>query len=285
MQQINITHFLLVCHHNAHIAKNLLSVCRGARCLHSVQEASLYIERKKPVAVVSEMELEDGDIWQLVNIIRSGRICRSNLPVIGITFGELCPALERLAALRHVYLYNDPDLSDLPQYLDEVLAQQPVPPHVLLIEDDKLIAEHIANVLGKSFSIQVAGSVSEGLALFASCNFNLVILDLCLPDGDGMEVLEQILAINRDQPVLILSGRLDGDSVRAVSLGGATLCADKEILGMPQILMRRCIEAMELKNLNAILKKERRFIEQAKLVKEAREILSLAQIIGDECQD
>jgi hypothetical protein len=34
-----------------------------------------------------------------------------------------------------------------------------------------------------------------------------------------------------------------------------------------------------------MLKKERRFIEQAKLVKEAREILSLAQIIGDECQD
>ena len=62
--------------------------------------------------------------------------------------------------------------------------------------------------------------MKEAVSLFYANRPDLVILDLGLPDGDGMEVIESIREI-ADTPIIIVSARLDEDEkIRALGRRG-----------------------------------------------------------------
>jgi two-component system KDP operon response regulator KdpE len=64
---------------------------------------------------------------------------------------------------------------------------------ILVVEDDKYIANFIAVSLEKDgYSLLCAQSADEGLFLFASHRPDIVLLDLGLPDKDGLEVIKAI---------------------------------------------------------------------------------------------
>lgn len=91
---------------------------------------------------------------------------------------------------------------------------------ILLIEDDARLAGMVRDYLGKSgFEVTIAGTGSHGLALQQSGGFGAVILDLMLPDMDGLEVCRTIRA--RDGvPVLILTAKGDPmDRIVGLELG------------------------------------------------------------------
>ena len=62
--------------------------------------------------------------------------------------------------------------------------------HILLVEDEKSSCSYITALLGKSgYHITTAMSGREGLSLAASLCPDLILLDLDLPDLDGLKVL------------------------------------------------------------------------------------------------
>jgi len=91
---------------------------------------------------------------------------------------------------------------------------------ILLIEDDSRLAGMVKDYLGQSgFDVTIAGSGAEGLALHGQARFDAVLLDLMLPDMDGLEVC-RTLRLHDAVPVLMLTAKGDPmDRIVGLELG------------------------------------------------------------------
>lgn len=94
--------------------------------------------------------------------------------------------------------------------------------HVLLIEDDSLVASGIrAGLETEGFAVDDVASIATADAALETLTTDLVILDLGLPDGDGLELLRRWRAGGRQMPVLVLTARdAVADRVAGLSVGG-----------------------------------------------------------------
>ena len=82
-------------------------------------------------------------------------------------------------------------------------------PRVLLIEDDPRLAEMVSEYLGEAgFRVSVVDQGRTGLARATREPYDALVLDLMLPDMDGLEVCRQLRA-RSDTPVLMLTARGD----------------------------------------------------------------------------
>ncbi len=92
---------------------------------------------------------------------------------------------------------------------------------ILLIEDDELVARAITMMVRhEGFAIQVTGLGQQGIDLVAAQAFDLVLLDLNLPDMGGMEVLRALRGRGADTPIMVLSGLAEMDvKVATLSYG------------------------------------------------------------------
>jgi len=99
--------------------------------------------------------------------------------------------------------------------------------HVLTIEDDPMISSLIDTMLTQS-NINVSGAATgeEGIDLARVYDYDLILLDLNLPDMDGHGVLQKLREAGNDTPVLILTGASDTDS----KLKGFGLGADDYVM-------------------------------------------------------
>ena len=80
--------------------------------------------------------------------------------------------------------------------------------NILLIEDDFMIAESSMTLLkDQQFAVQWVNNGIEGLKKLGQEKFDIVLLDLGLPQMDGMQVLKQIRQHYASLPVLIISAR------------------------------------------------------------------------------
>src|SRR6267154_2377149 len=91
---------------------------------------------------------------------------------------------------------------------------------ILLIEDDSRLAEMVSEYLGESgFRVSVAAGGRAGLERLAREPFDALVLDLMLPDMDGLEVCRQLRA-KSDTPVLMLTARGDAtDRIVGLEIG------------------------------------------------------------------
>jgi DNA-binding response OmpR family regulator len=79
---------------------------------------------------------------------------------------------------------------------------------ILIVEDEERIASFVDKGLRSSgFATAIAGDGESGLAMATSGRFDLVVLDLGLPDIDGIEVLKRMRGRGMTAPVVILTAR------------------------------------------------------------------------------
>ena len=92
---------------------------------------------------------------------------------------------------------------------------------ILIIEDEHAISNFICRALAANdYKAIPAASGKEGLSLFFSHSPDMVLLDLGLPDMDGLEVLSQLRDIPREVPVIIISARdRESEKVKALDMG------------------------------------------------------------------
>ena len=100
---------------------------------------------------------------------------------------------------------------------------------ILIIEDEEAVATYLSTLLERAgFTVEIAGSVEEGLAQTESDDFELVILDLTLPDGTGCDFLRQLKERKTLPRVLVVTGARQDDPKVSESLKlGALGCVTK----------------------------------------------------------
>ena len=91
---------------------------------------------------------------------------------------------------------------------------------ILLIEDDPRLAEMVKNYLGEAgFAVTVSARGQDGIALEARETFDALVLDLMLPDIDGLEVCRRI-RMRSQTPILMLTARGDAmDRIVGLEIG------------------------------------------------------------------
>src|SRR5712691_12000070 len=115
---------------------------------------------------------------------------------------------------------------------------------ILLIEDDPRLAEMVKNYLGGAgFAVTIAGKGSAGIALEARETFDALVLDLMLPDMDGLEVCRRIRARSQT-PILMLTARGDAmDRVVGLEIGADDYLPKpfepRELLARLRAILRR----------------------------------------------
>ena len=94
-------------------------------------------------------------------------------------------------------------------------------PKVLAIDDEPKMLSLVERALSRmDFEVASAASGEQGLAQYAADAFDLVLLDIVMPQMDGIEVLEHLRAQDAEVPVIIMSGHSSIDSaVRAMKAG------------------------------------------------------------------
>lgn len=92
---------------------------------------------------------------------------------------------------------------------------------VLIIEDDKAIVQFMSRAIeGAGFACTAANTAAQARIAFFSENPDVVILDLGLPDEDGMRVLTDLKKYSYHTPVIIVSAReRESEKVRAFEQG------------------------------------------------------------------
>ena len=121
-------------------------------------------------------------------------------------------------------------------------------PEILLIDDDRRLADMVGRYLGQAgFAVQHQGTAREGLAALGQQVPGLVLLDLMLPDGDGLDVCRQIRQMPGTAatvPVLMLTARGETtDRIVGLEIGADDYLPKpfepRELLARVRALLRR----------------------------------------------
>jgi CheY-like chemotaxis protein len=122
----------------------------------------------------------------------------------GSTFSVLLPATRTRSAPR-----QPESIKPLPQAC-----------RVLIIDDEPLVRSHLRRVLElRGFAVRDAANGRLGLAELATQAIDLVLLDLSMPDMDGVELARQLRAAGNCVPVVLCSGNLDQAAERGLEPG------------------------------------------------------------------
>jgi DNA-binding response OmpR family regulator len=83
---------------------------------------------------------------------------------------------------------------------------------LLVVEDNQDLAQLLAKGLSKSgFTVDISGTASEARAALTGTQYTAVILDLGLPDGDGLALLQEVRRRGSPTPVVVLTARAGVD--------------------------------------------------------------------------
>ncbi|GBO83696.1 DNA-binding response regulator [Marinobacter adhaerens] len=116
---------------------------------------------------------------------------------------------------------------------------------LLLVEDDRLLADGLASQLEKAgFSVDSTFTAKEALVLAEQEDYRAVVLDLGLPDGNGLDVLRKWRMNRASFPVLILTARGDWqDKVNGLKAGADDYLAKpfqtEELIARLNAIIRR----------------------------------------------
>jgi two-component system, OmpR family, phosphate regulon response regulator OmpR len=115
---------------------------------------------------------------------------------------------------------------------------------ILLVEDDPRLAEMLSEYLGQAgFAVTVASLGATALERLAGSHYDAVVLDLTLPDMDGLDICRQ-LRTKADTPVLMLTARGDPiDRIVGLELGADDYLPKpfepRELLARLRAILRR----------------------------------------------
>jgi two-component system, OmpR family, KDP operon response regulator KdpE len=121
-------------------------------------------------------------------------------------------------------------------------------PKVLVVDDEKAIQRFLKSALSSAeFSVHIVGSGKDALAAAIAIRPDLVILDLGLPDMDGVEVLLRLREWTQ-VPIIILSVRdREDDKIRALDSGADDYLTKPfgigELLARMRVALRKAIQS------------------------------------------
>jgi len=116
---------------------------------------------------------------------------------------------------------------------------------ILVVEDNnrfgQLVVEHLR---GADYIVDLVGRLEEFYSITSHMDFDLYIIDLGLPDGDGLELIKKLRQNNNNTPVLIVTARADlEDKIKGLDAGADDYLVKPfnhhELLARIRALLRR----------------------------------------------
>ena len=127
-------------------------------------------------------------------------------------------------------------------------------PRILIIEDDKYIQNFISlSLKTNNYVYDKASTGMEGISLFYNNNPNIVLLDLGLPDIDGIEVIKLIREVS-DVPILVVSARgQESEKISALDAGADDYITKPfhmgELMARIRVVQRKLKKALQPDNI------------------------------------
>jgi DNA-binding response OmpR family regulator len=118
-------------------------------------------------------------------------------------------------------------------------------PRVLVVEDDpNLRLTLVDNLEEEGYAVEAASTLAEARAKWKATGFDVVVLDIMLPDGDGYSLCRELRQTGTSSRVLMLTARtLEDDAVRGFDAGADDYVAKpyrlRELLARIRVLARR----------------------------------------------
>ena len=174
--------------------------------------------------IILDLHLPDGDGYELIDKIHN----LTDTKVVVLTGNSEKQLREELFHYGILdYIIKDQQLSFAIQEIHKILLHidKPNSDNVLVIDDSSFICKQIKMILSpRNYNVTIAKTAREGLEKLESGNYDLITLDMELPDMHGTEVLAKIKSEKKyiDIPIMILSGNTDPDVIRAMYKKGAS---------------------------------------------------------------
>jgi len=129
---------------------------------------------------------------------------------------------------------------------------------ILIVDDEDFLRNNLQNILGTAgYEIVAVEAGNSALELIKSSDFDLVLLDLNLPDINGLEVLRQIKKLNEETLVIIMTGYASVESaVEALKLGAYDYIKKPFKADAIKLIIKLAIETLALKKQVKQLRKQ-----------------------------
>ena len=92
---------------------------------------------------------------------------------------------------------------------------------ILVVDDDDVIRDTLCELLALDHHCQQASTAEEALRKLAAQSFDVVLTDISMPGLSGRELLQRVLSLYPETPVIIISGLSDQDQAQSLISGGA----------------------------------------------------------------
>jgi two-component system, NtrC family, nitrogen regulation response regulator NtrX len=132
--------------------------------------------------------------------------------------------------------------------------------HILIVDDEAEIRESLGEILKEDgYAVTSTATASEALILLRDASYDVMLLDIWLPDRDGLDVLTEVrsLAIESTPEVIIISGHGTIETaVRATKLGAFDFLEKPLSIDRTLILLKNAVQARRLRSENQEFKRQ-----------------------------
>lgn len=154
---------------------------------------------------------------------------------------------------------------------------------VLVVDDESLICWSLSKMLERAgFQVDTANSGNEAREKFESFKPDMAILDICLPDVDGLDLLREFKALDEDLLVLMITAEALSESVfRAFKLGAEDYIGKPFNLDAVEEVVQRAFEKRKLvQRANTFHRQLRKKFDYDQLVGTSPKMIELFKMIG-----
>ena len=177
--------------------------------------------------VILDLKIENTDGWKIIKLINSNEFSHTQkIPTILIDKfipEKLCLATVKDYQIDRMLAYEDLDqLQQMVPLLLDPNLNDTANPSALVVEDYVSTACLIKKIIQHKFDVDIAYNGEEGLNLWKKKKHSLVLLDIMLPKMSGGTVLNNIIKIDPDQLVIIITAHGTIQMAQELMLSGAS---------------------------------------------------------------
>lgn len=181
-----------------------------AQVASTAREALALVGQTKFAAALIDLQLPDANGVSLIRALRKSALTR-DLPILVVS-ADISQGMAKAASLQVLDWMEKPlEVDRLLHAVQAATAGSKAQPLILHVEDEEDVRSLTASALSGVATIEAAGSLAEARRYLESRHPDLVILDIGLPDGSGLELLGDLESGDRPPIPAIIYSASDAD--------------------------------------------------------------------------
>ena len=256
-----------------------------------VEEALSLIIQYNVIGIFLDMYLPDKEGWTVLHFVKNN-LDKSHIPICVLSVDNSFNATKFHGAFAFVH---KPIPEDKLGYIlsSMIRIAHDESKYILVVDDDSTLANSAVSLLGReNVVIATANSATDALERMREQSFDLIVLDLGLPDMSGLDLLELASKDLRLPPVIVYTGRdltrkeYDQIQYYASSVIIKNVRSDERLLAEAQLLLHQSVERLPEKAKKMLLSlHDRDLMFKGKRVllidDDIRNIFSLSALLED----